>query len=205
MSFLQNTCKPEGFAGELVVDMMNAGHAFVSTWGLSHLDVADDAVCLDIGCGGGANVKRLLEKSPYGTVTGIDYSEVSVKKSEKLNRADIDVNRCQILHGNVMELPFADESFDLATAFETVYFWPDLAQAFQQVFRVLKPGGNFLVCNELNGENSGDTVWTTKIAGMKLYTAAQLKALLESAGFSGVQTDKNKKGWLCMVCQKPVV
>lgn len=205
MSFFQNTCKPVGFAGELMVDMMNAGHTFVSTWGLSHLHLSDDAICLDIGCGGGANVKRLLERSPYGTVTGIDYSEVSVKKSEKLNRAEIDVNRCQILQGNVMELPFADGTFDCATAFETIYFWPDLAQAFAQVFRVLKPGGTFLLCNEMNGENSGDDIWTDKIQGMRLYTAAQLKPLLQMAGFTDFQIDKNKKGWLCIVCQKPIV
>jgi ubiquinone/menaquinone biosynthesis C-methylase UbiE len=38
-------------------------------------------------------------------------------------------------------LPFKDEKFDLATAFETIYFWPDLVNDFKEVNRVLKSGG----------------------------------------------------------------
>ena len=203
MSFFQNTCKPEGFWGARMVELMNAGHTFVSAWGLSHLELPADAACLDIGCGGGVNVKRLLKKNPRGTVVGIDYSEVSVEKSKRCNRAAIHAQCCQILHGNVMALPFSDAAFDAATAFETIYFWPDLAQAFAQVQRVLKPGGIFLLCNEMDGEHPGDDIWTHKIHGMKLYTAPQLQTLLESAGFIDVQTDKNKSGWLCMTCRKP--
>lgn len=74
MSFFQNTCKPEGLAGRLMVSMMNAGHAPMAKWGFSHIQVPNDAACLDIGCGGGANLRRLLEKCPQGHVTGIDYS-----------------------------------------------------------------------------------------------------------------------------------
>ena len=39
----------------------------------------------------------------------------------------------------------------MVTAFETVYFWPELAQNFREVYRVLKPGGVFFICNEANG------------------------------------------------------
>ena len=41
---------------------------------------------------GGANVKKLLEKSPHGKVTGIDYSEISVEKSQKINKAEISIS-----------------------------------------------------------------------------------------------------------------
>ena len=50
------------------------------------------------------------------------------------------------------ELPFGAEQFEVVTAFETVYFWPELAQNFREVYRVLKPGGIFFICNEANGE-----------------------------------------------------
>lgn len=202
MSFFQNTCKPEGFAGKLMVSMMNAGHTPMAEWGFSHIQVANDAACLDIGCGGGANLRRLLKKCPQGHVTGIDYSDVSVESSQKATRAAIEKGRCTVLQGNVMALPFDEGTFDLVTAFETVYFWPDIGEAFAQVRRVLKAGGSFLICNELNGENPGDKKWTEKIQGMRLYTAGQLKAALENAGFSHIMLGKTDAGWLCLVCKR---
>lgn len=202
MSFFQNTCKPKGIGGKIMVNMMNTGHSSMAEWGFAHIEIENKDVCLDIGCGGGANVKKLLEKSPYGRVTGIDYSEISVKKSQKINKAEIKRKRCKILQGNVMELPFKNETFDVITAFETIYFWPDISEAFKQVYRVLKCGGTFMICNESNGENSKDEKWTSIIQGMKIYNSEQIEKSLENSGFTDIKSDKNKRGWLCMVCKK---
>ena len=202
MSFFQNTCKPKGIGGKIMVNMMNNGHSSMAEWGFTHIKIQVNDICLDIGCGGGANVKKLLEKSSNGKVTGIDYSEISVEKSQKINMKEIKNNRCQILQGNVMQLPFKDKIFDVITAFETIYFWPDIIEAFEQVYRVLKTGGTFMICNESNGENSKHEKWTNIIQGMKIYNSEQIKKSLENAGFTDIKTDKNKKGWLCMVCKK---
>ncbi len=86
MSFFENTRKPVGLGGKLMVAMMNLGHTPVATWGLEFLHLSPDAKVLDCGCGGGANMKRLLKKCPRGVVKGIDYSPVSVQKARSLNR-----------------------------------------------------------------------------------------------------------------------
>ena len=202
MSFFQNTCKPEGIGGKIMVNMMNAGHSSMAEWGFTHMEIQSDNVCLDIGCGGGANVKKLLVKTPYGKVIGIDYSEVSVIKSSKINKAEIENKHCEILQGNVMKLPFRKETFDIITAFETIYFWSDIDQSFSQIYRVLKKGGIFMVCNESNGENDKDKKWTEIIKGMKIYTSKEIKYSLEKAGFTHIETNKNAKGWLCVVARK---
>lgn len=202
MSFFQNTCKPKGFAGKIMVNMMNTGHAALAEWGLTHIKIRDDDFCLDIGCGGGANLKRLLGKSSNGHITGVDYSEVSVQKSKKLNRAAIQEGRCEVLQGNVMNLPFSENSFHLVTAFETIYFWPGIQVAFQQVYRVLKNSGTFLICNEANGKNTKDEKWTDIIHGMTIYTSEQIEKALKNAGFSKIQVEQNEKGWLCAICKR---
>ena len=74
MSFFENTRKPVGLGGKIMVAMMNLGHSPVARWGLHFLELAPDAKVLDCGCGGGANIKRLLKKCPEGIVKGIDYS-----------------------------------------------------------------------------------------------------------------------------------
>ena len=202
MSFFQNTCKPKGIGGKIMVSMMNIGHSSMAEWGFTHIQIQVSAVCLDIGCGGGVNIKKLLEKSPHGRVVGIDHSEISVGKSRKINKAEIESKRCEILQGDVMKLPFENETFDVITAFETIYFWPDISVAFNQVYKVLKSGGTFMICNESNGENPKEEKWTNIIKGMKIYNSEQIKKFLEDAGFTDVKIDKSKKGWLCVVVKK---
>ena len=184
-----------------MVAMMNLGHSPVAQWGLQFLNVAPDAKVLDCGCGGGANMKRLLKKCPQGIVKGIDYSPVSVEKSQKVNGAAIAEGRCAVLQGSVADMMFADNWFDAVTAFETVYFWPDPPRCFREVHRVLKPGGTFLICNESNGDTDRDEKWTKLIGGMTIYKDIELKAYLEQAGFHEVQIHK-KKNWLCVTARK---
>ena len=201
MSFFENTRKPVGLGGKIMVAMMNLGHSPVARWGLRFLELTPDAKVLDCGCGGGANIKRLLKKCPQGVVKGIDYSPVSVEKSKRVNEAAVTKGRCTVLHASVAELPFESEQFDAVTAFETVYFWPDLPQCFREVWRVLKSGGTFLICNESNGDTDKDEKWTKIIGGMTIYKDIELKSCLEQAGFFDVQIHK-KKTWLCVTARK---
>ncbi len=54
MSFFENTRKPVGLGGKLMVAMMNLGHSPVARWGLRFLQLAPNAKVLD--CGGGAGI-----------------------------------------------------------------------------------------------------------------------------------------------------
>ena len=202
MSFFENTRKPDGIGGKIMVSVMNMGHKALADWGFQFLEIPDDGKVLDCGCGGGANIERMLREHPKTVVKGIDYSEVSVEKSRKVNQKEINTERCEILHASVMELPFKDEQFDLVTAFETVYFWPDLPKNFQEVYRVTKSGGMFFICNECKGDTDKDDKWTEKIPGMTIYRDSQLKKTLEEAGFSKVNIQKNRKGWIAVTAQK---
>ena len=91
MSFFENTRKPIGLGGKIMVSMMNIGHRPVAKWGLQFLNLAPDANVLDCGCGGGANIRKLLKRCPEGSVKGIDYSAVSVEKAKRVNERAIRV------------------------------------------------------------------------------------------------------------------
>lgn len=201
MSFVENTRKPVGLGGKLMVAAMNLGHQALARWGMGFLNVGPEAEILDCGCGGGANLTRLLKKCPNGIVKGIDYSPVSVEKARKLNRQAIQEGRCTVLNGSVADMIFASSWFDAVTAFETVYFWPDLPACFREVYRVLKPSGTFLICNEC-GDPEKYSKWTEIIDGMTIYRDTELQAALEQAGFQHVQTHSNKMGWLCVTARK---
>ena len=99
---------------------------------------------------------------------GIDYSPVSVAKARELNEQAVNDGRCVIWQGSVEQIIFAKDWFDAVTAFETVYFWPNLHRCFREVYRVLKPGGTFLICNECSGDTDKGDKWTRKIEGMTI-------------------------------------
>lgn len=204
IAFLQNTCKPVGEDGKRMVERMNAGHhAELSEWGFSHLVLPTDIDALDVGCGGGANLARILRLCPNARVTGLDYSEVSVVKSREVNAGSIARGVCDVVLGDVCALPFPDASFDLVTAFETVYFWPDVQAAFCEIVRVLKPGGTFMVCHESDGHDKAGKKWAGLIEGMTVYTDEELRVFLDNAGFASVQSDGvPEKGWLVVIAHK---
>jgi ubiquinone/menaquinone biosynthesis C-methylase UbiE len=196
----QNTCKPKGLGGKMILKMMNSGHTKLADWGLKHLNLKSTDHVLDVGCGGGANIAKLLESCPNGFVAGIDYSEESVKCSIKRNINFIKKN-CEIKRGNVNNIPYKDKSFDIVTAFETIYFWPNLCENFKEVERILKPKGYFMICCE-EGDPANDK-WSKKIEGMTVYSTIQLKNILKSAGFTVIQEDqKQNTNWICLVGRK---
>ena len=191
--FFSNTGKPEGTMGKVVVAMMNRGHAGIAAWGFSHLDLQGNEQVLDCGCGGGANVAVFLRMVDEGHVTGLDYSTVSVEKAREVNRAAIEAGRCTIIQGNVLELPFENERFEVVTAFETIYFWKDLVRCFKEVHRVLKAGGVFMITNETSGKTGAHEKWMKIVDGMSVYTGEELEALLTDAGFARMEIDEDLK------------
>lgn len=204
--FFNNTRKPNGWMGKMMVNGMNQGHAAVSDWGLSHFSTVpakSHLMLADFGCGGGRNTAELLKRFSTAMVTALDYSKVSCDKTKQFNRYAVQAGRCKIVQGDVSALPFEAETFDGITAFETVYFWPGPRESFQEVWRVLKPGGTFMIVNESDGTKQADEKWTGIIEGMRIFTQEQLTQYLKDAGFSRIAAHSNQEQhWLCLLAEK---
>lgn len=194
-----NCAHPQGRMGRAMLKFMNLCHAPLTNWGLSLLDIQEGRTMLDIGCGGGATLRRLLKRSKGGMVYGIDISEESVAKARKVNAAVLN-KQVFVTQGSAEKLPYEDWKFDLVTAVETIYFWPNLPQCLQEVRRVLKPGGRFAVMVEVADENSK---WVTLVEGMKAYSPEQLKNLLADAGFVEIEVHRKKPSYATVTGLKP--
>ena len=201
--FFNQTRKPEGFLGRLMLSGMNSGHAKLADWGFAHLPALTVSVAVDLGCGGGRNAGVLLKMYPKAHVTAVDYSDLSVEKARDYNKDMIDAGRCAVRQGDVSDLDLPARAFDLATAFETVYFWPGLEKCFAQVAKVLKPGGYFMICNESDGTDATSLKFEKIIDGMKNHTAEDIEAALKAAGFSDVRSDHHpSKPWITVLARK---
>lgn len=198
-SLFTNCACPRGRMGRAMLKFMNLCHAPLTNWGLQLAKIQDGWTMLDIGCGGGATLQRLLKRSKGANVYGIDISEESVAKAKKVNAKVLD-KQVFVCQGSAEELPFENEKFDLVTAVETVYFWPNLPNCLQEVRRVLKPGGRFAVVVEVADENSK---WVTLVDGMKAYSPEQLKDLLTDAGFIEIEVHRKKPSYATVIGKKP--
>ena len=207
-----NARKPVGELGDKLLDRMNESHESLAQWGVSHLDISKDDVILDIGCGGGVNVERFLSMTE-NKVYGLDYSEIAVEKSTKLNQDAIDEGRCEVIQGSVSELPFEDNTFDIVTGFETVYFWPDFVNDCKEVRRVLKDDGIMFICNEaIPDEEDERQKELIDLLDMKIFSEDEFDEYLREAGFSDIicfsksgPDSVNRElvtGWLCVIARK---
>ena len=192
--------KPSGRLGRAVVGRMNLSHASLTDWGLEHVRIEPSFTMLDVGCGGGRTIHVLAARAPNGRVYGIDYSEASVEASRETNQSAVAAGRVEIPQGSVSKLPFADAMFDLVTAVETHYYWPDLPNDAREIARVLKPGGTLVVIAEAYKGRWG---WLFQLAMLpmraKLMSADEHRAWLETAGFTDVQVaEKRGRGWICV-------
>ena len=202
-NFFSQTRKPEGFLGKMMLGTMNSGHAKLADWGFDHLPEMTPESAVDLGCGGGRNAGELLKMFQKAHVTAVDYSALSVEKAKEYNKAMIVAGRCKVLQGDVSDLQLPAGTFDLATAFETVYFWPGIGKCFSQVAKVLKPGGYFMICNESDGTDPTSLKFEKIIDGMKNYTAEEIEAALRTAGFSEVTSDHHpSKPWITVLAKK---
>lgn len=201
--FVNQTRKPEGFLGKMMLNGMNSGHAKMADWGLSHLPEINPVEVADLGCGGGRNAGELLKRYPKAHVTAVDYSDLSVAKATEYNRSMIEAGRCTVLQGDVSDLKLSEEKYDLATAFETIYFWPGLEKCFGQVAKVLKKDGYFMICNESDGTDAVSLKFEGIINGMKCHTVEVITEALKAAGFSEVRSDHHpSKPWITVIAKK---
>lgn len=181
---------------------MNASHSKLTDWGLEHVSIATHHTVLDVGCGGGRTVSKLAAIATQGKVCGVDYSEESVAATKRTNARWIDLSRVEVQHGSVSQLPFPDAMFDLITAVETHFWWPNLPADMRELFRVLKFGGTLALIAEIyKGANTTVSKLAEKYAsrtGMTLLSVDEHRELFTTAGFSSVKViEERHKGWIC--------
>lgn len=200
-SYIANVKNPENTRrGRWQLRAMNNRYSMLGVWGLSHVNFARKRLVLDVGCGGGKNLERILKQSKQINAVGVDISPASVQVTKKKNSRAVKDGRLQVVQGQAESLPFASNLFDLVTAFETVYFW-DIEKGLAEVYRTLKKGGQFLIVNE-SQSSKGIEEYEDEV-GFTVYTKDELCKIVKKAGFKNIRSDVGENGgWVAIVCEK---
>lgn len=200
-SYIANVKNPENTRrGRWQLRAMNNRYSMLGVWGLSHVNFARKRLVLDVGCGGGKNLERILKQSKQINAVGVDISPASIQVTKKKNSRAVKDGRLQVVQGQAESLPFASNLFDLVTAFETVYFW-DVEKGLAEVYRTLKKGGQLLIVNE-SQSSKGIEEYKQSI-GFTVYTKDELCKIVKKAGFKNIRSDVGENGgWFAIVCEK---
>jgi len=198
--------RPSRWIGRLFLWQMNGTHSGLTDWGLTHAPIEKSFIILDVGCGGGRTIEKLATRADEGRVFGVDYSAESVDTSRAHNARLIQAGRVEVRRASVSQLPYPDATFDLVTAVETHYYWPDLPGDLREVKRTLKPGAELVVIAESYKQGALAPIigLVMMLIRAKYLTAEEHRALLVNVGFSDVQVHEDRgRGWICVTGRRP--
>ena len=160
---------------------------------------------LEVPVGTGVLTMPVYKTLPNANITCLDYSAdmmaVAQHRAEKMNLSNV-----RFRQGDVGALPFKDGSFDLVLSLNGFHAFPDKEAAWQEVFRVLKPGGIFCGCFYIQGENKRTDWFIEKLYTSKGFftppfeTADSLRSRLETM-YSQVRVN-TVESMACFTCRK---
>jgi SAM-dependent methyltransferase len=199
--------KPRRWLGRPLLWMMNVRHSRLTDWGLQQVPLEKHFTMLDVGCGGGRTIQKLAAIASEGKVYGIDHSAASVTAARGANARWLVDGRVDIQQGSVSNLPFPDGMFDVVTAVETHYYWPDLVADLCEIRRVLKPGGRLVIIAETYKGRRFDAFFrpAMKLLRATYLTVTEHRDMLSDAGYSETAVlEESKKGWICAIGRQPL-
>ncbi len=141
---------------------------------------------LDAGCGTGGLLRRLRAWFPGATLRGLDASPEAVARARA--RGD-----CPVDAGSLLELPYADGTFDFITCVDVVYQFDRPAEGYREAARCLKPGGALVV-----NEPAHRWLWSyhdARVGGRHRFSRRELAARLGEAGLRTVYATH----WNCLL------
>ncbi|MCV7344267.1 class I SAM-dependent methyltransferase [Mycolicibacterium rhodesiae] len=193
---------PTGFAGRLVGRVLNRGNRSVVVAAVAAAERGPSADIADIGFGGGVGLDILLGRE--GTVVhGVEMSDTMLAQARQRFADAIARGRLRLYAGRMESLPLDDSALDAIISTNTVYFVPDLAAAFTELARVLRPGGRLVL-------GVGDPDQMTKMPftrhGFRLRPIDELVSAIRDAGFDRIEDRRVGNGpraFHLLVCDLP--
>lgn len=139
----QHLANPQGEKGIEIGKMMNTTNIGMTLESIRTLLIEDNEHILEIGHGNAGHLKDIVSVANNIRYTGIDISETMHQEAKSLNKAF--ENQADFVLYEGKKLPFQDKTFDKICTVNTVYFWEEPVEFLNEIYRVLKDNGTFVL------------------------------------------------------------
>ncbi len=184
--FAKQFRKPSGILGKYISKKLLKMNATTNDWVIENCQIKPSEQILELGYGPGYAIEKIVSGLNTGKIYGIDFSKLMYKHASRRNRKQIQAGKVELFTGNVENMPFIDNQFDLVFGINIVYFWTDPLKEIHEILRVLKPGGRLVLYHTDKESLRKIPVATEKV--FRAYTAGELETLFSSRDFKQVQT-----------------
>ncbi|WP_027382061.1 class I SAM-dependent methyltransferase [Epilithonimonas caeni] len=183
----QQLSNPEGETGKEVAKMMNETNISMTKESIKALHLTDNNSVLELGHGNAGHLSYLLDFADKIQYIGLEISETMKSEAESINSKYLSQADFQLYDGN--KIPFENESFDKIMTVNTIYFWENPVEFFNEIYRVLRKDGSF-VLTFAKKEFMKNLPFT---ADFKLYNYEDVEELVAQTNFKRmIRSDKEE-------------
>jgi ubiquinone/menaquinone biosynthesis C-methylase UbiE len=175
--------RPSGIVGRWIGQRMAEQHQPENLWTVNLLDVQPDDHILEVGFGSGFAIQHVAERLTTGVIIGVDFSRTMVRSARRRNAQAVRAGKVDLRYGDAAQLPLDDHAFDKVYSIHSLYFWMQPLQALQEIMRVLKPGGMFILTLLPTERWGAPEDVPSPTPTFRPYSQNELKALLSQVGF----------------------
>ncbi|EAW34078.1 class I SAM-dependent methyltransferase [Lyngbya sp. PCC 8106] len=148
---------------------------------LEYASLPNQANILDLGCGTGRLLDRIAKQFPTVTATGLDLSDEMILQAQSRN---LYPQRLTFTTGNVESLPFVEHQFDAVFCTISFLHYPHPQLVFEQINRVLHPGGYFFLADYQVNEQTRQALVPFSPGGLRFYSRSQRAEFGQAVGWS---------------------
>ncbi|WPO80587.1 class I SAM-dependent methyltransferase [Flavobacterium sp. KACC 22761] len=177
---------PSGEKGIEIANMMNETNINMTHHSIQNLNILNDDAILELGHGNAGHLEFVFKQAEHIKYFGLEMSELMFQEASQINGESVSQNQAFFTTYDGKVIPFGVASFDKIFTVNTIYFWQEPEKFLLEIYRVLKPKGNF--CLTFGDEDFMKKLPFTQFE-FELYSTEKVKKLIEKTAFKIVNTE----------------
>ena len=177
---------PSGEKGIEMGNMMNETNINMTRHSIQNLNISKENRILELGHGNAGHLEFLFEQAEKLKYYGLEMSELMFQEARQINRNFVSQKQAffSVYDGNI--IPFEDDFAYKIFTVNTIYFWKEPEKMLLEIYRILKPNGNF--CLTFAEEDFMKQLPFTKF-GFELYSTEKAVKLIEKSLFKIIKKE----------------